>query len=91
MADRLLRVAEASERYGLAQGTLRKWVAQRKVPVVRLGRAVRLREGDQEAHVRVGLQEARRGGGRADVAPRHGEREREAADPDRRSSRQVPR
>jgi excisionase family DNA binding protein len=41
---RLLRLSEAAERLGLTLSTLRFWVWQRKIEVVRVGRAVRVRE-----------------------------------------------
>jgi excisionase family DNA binding protein len=42
-ARRMLTVAHASEKLGLRQGTLRLWIAQRKIGHVRLGtRAVRI-------------------------------------------------
>jgi len=42
--DRLLTLAESSERLGLKLATLRFWVWQRKIETVRIGRAVRIRE-----------------------------------------------
>jgi excisionase family DNA binding protein len=41
-----LTVREAAKRLGLQESTIRKWILQRKVGVVRLGRAVRLRAAD---------------------------------------------
>jgi len=41
---RLLTLAEAAERLGLKVSTLRFWVWQRKIEVVHVGRAVRVRE-----------------------------------------------
>jgi excisionase family DNA binding protein len=38
----MLTVRQASERLGLRESTLRAWIAQRRIGVVRLGRAVRI-------------------------------------------------
>ena len=38
---RLLTAAEAGEYLGLAEQTLRQWASMRKVPCVKLGRALR--------------------------------------------------
>jgi excisionase family DNA binding protein len=42
--DRLLRVEEAAERTGLRVATIRQKILRREWEVVRLGRAVRLKE-----------------------------------------------
>jgi len=41
---RLLKLSEAAERLGLKTATLRFWVWQRKIEIVHVGRAVRIRE-----------------------------------------------
>lgn len=62
---RLLRVDEVAERLGLKPATVRKMIYQRRIPVVRpTKRAVRIREEDVEAIIRLGLTPARREGGR---------------------------
>ena len=38
----LVNVSEAARLLGLAQVTVRTWIAQRRIGVVRLGRAVRI-------------------------------------------------
>lgn len=38
----MLTVRQASERLGLRESTLRAWIAQRRIGVVRLGRALRI-------------------------------------------------
>lgn len=43
MADqRLLTIREASEKLGLRESTLRKWVFEKRIAYCKLGRAVRL-------------------------------------------------
>lgn len=45
----LLKVRNAAERLGIAEVTLRKWIAERKVEVVRLtARAVRVSQAEIE-------------------------------------------
>ena len=39
---RLLSLSQVSEELGVATVTLRRWVSQRRIAVVRLGRAVRV-------------------------------------------------
>ena len=41
---RLLTLPEVAERLGLKTATLRFWAWQRKIEIVRVGRAVRVRE-----------------------------------------------
>lgn len=55
MSDRLLTIPEAAERLALAPATLRKWLWQKRIQCVRVGRAVRIREADIDAVVRLGL------------------------------------
>jgi excisionase family DNA binding protein len=38
----MLTVRQAAERLGLAESTLRNWIAERRIEVVKLGRAVRI-------------------------------------------------
>ncbi len=42
MPKTLLTVREASERLSLREGTVRLWLAQRRLPYVRCGRAIRI-------------------------------------------------
>lgn len=44
--DRLLDVQEAAALLSVKVSTLRQWTYQRRIPVVKLGRAVRFRESD---------------------------------------------
>jgi excisionase family DNA binding protein len=60
---RLMRVDEAAERLGLKPATIRKMIFRREIPVVRpTKRAVRIREDDVEALIRLGLTPSRREG-----------------------------
>jgi excisionase family DNA binding protein len=55
MGTKLLTIVEAAERSALRPGTIRKPIYQRRLPSVKLGRSVRLREEDLEALIRLGL------------------------------------
>jgi excisionase family DNA binding protein len=44
----LLRAKEAAQFLNVSENTVRMWIWQRRLPVVRLGRAVRLRRQDLE-------------------------------------------
>lgn len=61
MTTKLLKAGEVAERLGLSPLTVRKWIFERRLPVVRIGRAVRVREEDVEALIRFGLQPLRGG------------------------------
>jgi excisionase family DNA binding protein len=61
-APRLLRVSEAAERLGLKPHTLRLWLAARRLPIVRLGRAVRVPEQAVEDFISSNTVPARDGG-----------------------------
>ncbi len=62
---RLLRVDEVAERLGLKPATVRKMIWRREIPVVRpTKRAVRIREEDVAAIIRLGLTQARQEGRR---------------------------
>lgn len=45
-SSRLLNIREAATYIGCAPGTLRKWVSQKSVPFIKVGRLVRFREAD---------------------------------------------
>lgn len=66
MADqRLLTIREASERLGLRESTLRKWVLQKRIAYCKLGRSVRLPANAVEKMIRESYREAiAEGGGR---------------------------
>ena len=50
----LLTVVEAAGLLALKPATIRKWVFQRRIGSVRIGRAVRLKRSDVEALIRRG-------------------------------------
>jgi excisionase family DNA binding protein len=54
MSDRLLTVREAAERLALREGTIRAWLSRRRLPKVRLGRAVRIPAEAVEALIFAG-------------------------------------
>ena len=43
--ERLLDVAEFSQRLGLKKSTIRRWLFERKIACVKLGKSVRIPEG----------------------------------------------
>jgi len=51
MQDRLLDYAEAANLLGLAETTLRKRVSRREISHVKLGRLVKFRPSDLDAHL----------------------------------------
>ncbi len=60
MTGRLLRVDEVADRLGLRPSTIRKLIYRSELPIVRpTKRAVRVREEDVEALIRMGYQPAR--------------------------------
>lgn len=59
MQTRLLTLRQASEELGVAVVTLRTWAAQRRVAVVRLGRAVRIPQSEIDRLIQRGTVPAR--------------------------------
>ncbi len=55
----MLTVRQAAERLGLRDSTLRAWIAQRRIGIVRLGRAVRIPVEEIERLVAEGSVPAR--------------------------------
>jgi excisionase family DNA binding protein len=56
--QQLLTAKEAAALLGLSEHTIRQWIWQRRLPVVRLGRAVRLRREDLEQLIERNREEA---------------------------------
>jgi excisionase family DNA binding protein len=54
----LLRAKEAAQFLNVSENTIRMWIWQRRLPVVRLGRAVRLRRQDLEEIIERNREEA---------------------------------
>ena len=52
--DQLLTVAEAASMLACSQAAVRKWLYQRRLPSVKVGRLTRIRARDVEAFVRAG-------------------------------------
>ena len=44
--EKLLNVKDVEDRLNIRQSTLRAWIFQGKIPVVRIGRLVRFKESD---------------------------------------------
>lgn len=59
MIENLLSVPEASRALKISPHTLRSWIFQKKVPIVRIGRRVLFREKDLEKMIESGVQEAK--------------------------------
>ena len=53
--DQLVTVKQAAQLLSCSEAAIRKWVYQRRLPVVKVGRLTRLRLGDLEALVAKGL------------------------------------
>jgi len=53
---KLLKIHQVAEQLSVSPLTVRKWVKTGKVPIVRLGRAIRVREEDLHALMRVGYE-----------------------------------
>ena len=56
----MLTVAQAAQRLGIKEGTLRLWLVQRRLAYCRLGRAIRLEENEVSRLIREGTIPARR-------------------------------
>ena len=56
--DQLLTVKEAARLLSCSEAAIRKWVYQRRLPVVKVGRLTRLRMRDLEALVACGLRDS---------------------------------
>ena len=53
--SQLLTTEEAAKRLAVTEAAVRKWVSQKRLPAVRLGRCVRLRLADIEVVATQGL------------------------------------
>ncbi len=60
--DQLLTVRDAAKLLSCSEAAIRKWIYQRRLPVVKVGRLTRLRMGDLEALVASGLRHPGRQG-----------------------------
>jgi excisionase family DNA binding protein len=56
--DQLLTVKQAAQQLACSEAAIRKWIYQRRLPVVKVGRLTRLRLRDLEALVANGLRQA---------------------------------
>lgn len=60
----LVSVAQAAKELSVTIYGLRRWIAERRIPVVRLGRRVLIKRADLEQFVEQNRQPAREGGER---------------------------
>lgn len=67
---RLLRVAETAARLGVTESAIRKAIFQRRIPVVRIGRAVRIPEDHIEKLIRDGYTPAVGQAGKREQEPK---------------------
>ncbi|MAK47668.1 MAG: transcriptional regulator [Opitutae bacterium] len=51
----LFKIEEVSERLNVSASTVRSWIHQKKIPVTRLGRAVRIRSDIVDKIIKSGL------------------------------------
>jgi len=49
--EKLLSVKEAADLYSCSEAAIRKWVYQKRLPVVKVGRLTRLKPSDLEAFI----------------------------------------
>jgi excisionase family DNA binding protein len=59
--DGLLSIKKAAQCLACSEAMLRKWIHQRILPVVKVGRLTRIRQSDIEAWLRLGLHSTRKG------------------------------
>jgi excisionase family DNA binding protein len=55
IAPMLLSIPGAASMLGVTEAAVRKWLAQRRLPVVKLGRLTRLKRSDLETVIQHGL------------------------------------
>lgn len=55
MPEELITLKEAASILSISRSTLRRWIAQGRLPCVRLGRLIRVRIADLDAFIRIGL------------------------------------
>ncbi len=60
--DGLLTIKDAARLLVCTEALLRKWLYQRTLPHVKIGRLTRIRQSDLEAWLRLGLQPGRKEG-----------------------------
>ncbi len=54
-SDRLFSLKETAEQLSCSDISVRRWIQQGRLPFVRVGRLVRIRQSDLDACVRLGL------------------------------------
>ena len=57
--DGLLTIKQAAKLLACSEAMLRKWIYERKLPLVKIGRLTRIRQSDLEGWVRFGLKTER--------------------------------
>jgi excisionase family DNA binding protein len=59
MELKLLKISEFASRLGVTQSCIRRWVLERRVATVKVGRLIRIPETEAERIVEAGLRPAR--------------------------------
>ena len=54
----LYRVSDVARELGVEESTIRKWIFQRRIPTVHLGRSVRIKPEDVESLIKKGTRPA---------------------------------
>lgn len=60
MSDHLLTARQVADRLGLKVSTVYQWAYERRLPTVKLGRALRVRDSEVERFIRRNERPARR-------------------------------
>jgi excisionase family DNA binding protein len=58
MPEKLLTLGEVAELFGCTVSCLRRWVLDRKIAVVKLGRLVRIQQSEAESLIAAGVRAA---------------------------------
>ncbi|MGC4098602.1 MAG: helix-turn-helix domain-containing protein [Nitrospira sp.] len=56
MSDKLISVKEAAVRLSCSEASIWKWIQDKRLQKVKIGRLTRLKEQDVDAVIRLGLQ-----------------------------------
>jgi excisionase family DNA binding protein len=60
MTTKLLTVSDFADALGITQACVRRWILERKIAIVKLGRLVRIPPEERDRLIQAGLRPARR-------------------------------